>query len=695
MNLVFNFSYDGYTIAPLQVIEEIKLLLEILYELKPKTILEIGTAAGGTLFLLCKTADPKATIISVDLPEGKFGGELYPDWKNDFYKSFRTKEQNLHLIRSDSHSADTFKNIVKILETKKIDFILIDGDHTLEGVEKDFEMYSRLVSDEGFIAFHDINPGPKENVGEVPEFWKKMKSQHETLEIIDDKLGGTPGLGLLFIHFSKDRLRYITIIKKLLKFKESQLDICRTKLNKIRANKGYKIIRFCRSKIYKLLRNRSVRTLKENILVSVKVIKTEGMGSFLMHAQGKIKRREFKIKSPQSYYVSSNKVQDEQKSILAEHLFSEGPKQVNFYNQKFNVGVVIPKKDEQTSFRIKMSTQKGINLNISSTSSESNDLILFMNKHYMPLTDHMIYDCCKIFQDNPEIGIVSVREIPSVNSDIAYSYFLKKKYGSFTSDRIVLEKNNNQLSDQEKDILTSITESCFLYNNKIFSKYKLDKNQDTPYPDILMTILNKGYKIVQLNFTGVIYSKERTTLHYLKHGYDFAINTSSAYKKIDFETLKISSFVDLSSHILGLYTSLCNAIDVLDQNEADYDISTTFYLVTSNLLKFSKNKNKKKYKSSDKILDDLFTKFTKTNYKAEQESYLLQQYVDSLKDFEYFIKETYPNLKNIRKKLIDSFYKIFAEISGRNIGAFAFYFKTKRTSDEDLTNFKKLLDDSL
>jgi hypothetical protein len=36
--------------------------------------LEIGTARGGTLFFLTRLASPHATIVSVDLPGGPFGG---------------------------------------------------------------------------------------------------------------------------------------------------------------------------------------------------------------------------------------------------------------------------------------------------------------------------------------------------------------------------------------------------------------------------------------------------------------------------------------------------------------------------------------------------------------------------------------------------------------------------------------------
>lgn len=36
-----------------------------------------------------------------------------------------------------------------------IDFVFIDGDHSYEGVKRDFQDYSKKLSDEGVIALHD------------------------------------------------------------------------------------------------------------------------------------------------------------------------------------------------------------------------------------------------------------------------------------------------------------------------------------------------------------------------------------------------------------------------------------------------------------------------------------------------------------------------------------------------------------
>jgi len=184
---------------------------------------------------LCQAAATSdAKIISLDLPGGEFGGELFPIWKEPFYQNFSKKNQQLSLIRADSHDSKTFKKVKQILGTKKLDFLLIDGDHEYEGVEKDFLMYRKLVSPSGIIAFHDINPGPKEEVGGVPTFWKEIAGKYPSFEIIDDGRSGSYGIGfLIFESLDKPLMRYTKIAKNLFEIQEFRLNNLQRELHKV------------------------------------------------------------------------------------------------------------------------------------------------------------------------------------------------------------------------------------------------------------------------------------------------------------------------------------------------------------------------------------------------------------------------------------------------------------------------------
>jgi len=197
---LLNFAFNGLSglIRPAQIQSEISELLAVLAKMKPEIVLEIGTANGGTLFLFSRIASEDATIISIDLPSGRFGGG-YPRWKIPFYKSFVLKRQKIHLIRADSHKNETLEQIKAILTGRKLDFLFIDGDHTYEGVKKDFEIYSPLVRKGGIIAFHDIVPGSSELVGEVPQFWCKVKGRYISKEIVENWNQGGFGIGILYL----------------------------------------------------------------------------------------------------------------------------------------------------------------------------------------------------------------------------------------------------------------------------------------------------------------------------------------------------------------------------------------------------------------------------------------------------------------------------------------------------------------
>lgn len=183
-------------IRPVQQKDEILGLLKYLSEYDLNNILEIGTAKGGTLFLFSKIASEMSTLISVDLPNGKFGGS-YPFWMIPLFKSFALPNQKIHLVRTDSHRTKTLIKVKDILGGNELDFLFIDGDHSYNGVSRDFEMYSPLVKKNGVIAFHDIVPGPEIYVGGVPKYWSEIKSKYEHHEFFDDWDQNGAGIGLI------------------------------------------------------------------------------------------------------------------------------------------------------------------------------------------------------------------------------------------------------------------------------------------------------------------------------------------------------------------------------------------------------------------------------------------------------------------------------------------------------------------
>lgn len=196
--LDFAYKYFNYPILFWQIEEEIKDLLKVLYIIEPKYVLEIGTAGGGSLFLLSQVISDDANLISIDMPNGRFGGG-YPKYRIPLYKLLAKKNQKIYLIRKDSHSLVTYNKVKSVLKGQKLDFIFIDGDHTYEGVKKDFELYSTLVSENGIIAFHDIVNGSEKNVGGVPRYWSELKQNYKYNEFVKDWDQEGYGIGFIYL----------------------------------------------------------------------------------------------------------------------------------------------------------------------------------------------------------------------------------------------------------------------------------------------------------------------------------------------------------------------------------------------------------------------------------------------------------------------------------------------------------------
>jgi len=193
--LQFVFEKNFGILKPAQVEFEIQYVLKKIREKVINSYLEIGTWNGGTLFLISQSIKENATLISVDLPNGPFGGGYL--WiRIPLFLSFKKKKQKIYLIRENSHNLATYDKVQNILCGKKVDLLFIDGDHSYNGVKQDFFMYSKFVKRDGLIIFHDI--AKTTNIeSNVTQFWNEIKKNYSYEEIIQNKNQNWAGIGIL------------------------------------------------------------------------------------------------------------------------------------------------------------------------------------------------------------------------------------------------------------------------------------------------------------------------------------------------------------------------------------------------------------------------------------------------------------------------------------------------------------------
>ncbi len=89
------------------------------------------------------------TTIIVDAANGVGG---FTDWTEE--DSFLRQHFSPQIILETSEKAfyDYF-----VRQDIRIDYLHIDGDHSYEGVKKDFELYSQLMSENAIITIHDTD----------------------------------------------------------------------------------------------------------------------------------------------------------------------------------------------------------------------------------------------------------------------------------------------------------------------------------------------------------------------------------------------------------------------------------------------------------------------------------------------------------------------------------------------------------
>ena len=163
---------------------EFAALLEVASMDPPRTILEIGSATGGTL-VAWRKAFPEARVIAIDLPGGPYSAGVQI-----------VTPEGVELIVGDSHQDEALTKLTKLLDGDPVDLLFIDGDHTFMGVRRDFAMYGPLVRPMGVIAFHDICQHPGMPDVEVEKFWRQLHWPGWRYEVVTEP-ADWGGIGIL------------------------------------------------------------------------------------------------------------------------------------------------------------------------------------------------------------------------------------------------------------------------------------------------------------------------------------------------------------------------------------------------------------------------------------------------------------------------------------------------------------------
>lgn len=162
-------------------------LIDAVREKNPKAILEIGTWNGERARQMLNLA-PSALYYGFDLFEEatKQTDQAEMNVKPHYYVEMvedRLTGFNVHLVKGNTRETLASFN-------EKVDFVWIDGGHSVETIRSDWENVRRCLTDDAWVFFDDFYTGPEIDTSRFGcnEVVKDLK--HEVLPDRDPVMGG-------------------------------------------------------------------------------------------------------------------------------------------------------------------------------------------------------------------------------------------------------------------------------------------------------------------------------------------------------------------------------------------------------------------------------------------------------------------------------------------------------------------------
>lgn len=146
---------------------------------------EIGCYAGASACLMLQRKN--TNVFSIDL-----GYPIEPSIVKNNVNKLNIHNNKYQYIKGNSHNSDTFNNLTNFIN--EIDILFIDGDHTYNGVIKDYEIYSKLVKNGGYIIFDDYNDlkySPEVKLA-VNFITTNLQNEYEIIGTIKNTLNARP-----------------------------------------------------------------------------------------------------------------------------------------------------------------------------------------------------------------------------------------------------------------------------------------------------------------------------------------------------------------------------------------------------------------------------------------------------------------------------------------------------------------------
>jgi len=160
----YHFTWLGRPI--IQYPQDILIIQELIWKIKPDLVIETGIARGGSLIFSASILEliGKGNVIGIDVDIRKHNREEIE--KHPMFKRIK-------MIEGSSIDKKIVKKIFKLAERKKKILVLLDSSHTHSHVLEELKSYSPLVNKGSYVVVFDtvLEDMPKNSFPNRP--WDK------------------------------------------------------------------------------------------------------------------------------------------------------------------------------------------------------------------------------------------------------------------------------------------------------------------------------------------------------------------------------------------------------------------------------------------------------------------------------------------------------------------------------------------
>lgn len=191
---------------------EIVPLWELYLRARPKVVVEIGVAQGGTWAAWCYLGQHDATIIGIDRCvddcRPRNGDPCHYDiapptnmstMQGGGMHAHKKGNQRIVAINGWSTEESTLNQLNNVLDGRKIDWLWCDSSHQEEKFRVEFPMYFPLVAEGGVYCTHDVQESSHPDVTKWKE-WRKIKASFDysaCFEFLGGKDADSYGIGVI------------------------------------------------------------------------------------------------------------------------------------------------------------------------------------------------------------------------------------------------------------------------------------------------------------------------------------------------------------------------------------------------------------------------------------------------------------------------------------------------------------------